>query len=643
MKLIHLIVILTNFLLISPQNLRNLVLDDELLLPRSENYKNLTQEANDTFYQLYDIQLDFKDRYYLEIDDDTKYLRVIINENDENMNSKNENLMFIKSNNGLILSDDGIPENVNITLFGRTYNLRDELWNILNSIFRYSDIDKISFPREDMDKFDTISKYELYDKNSIGSIDVIIEDKDDKVAIEEALDIFWDSVKNLIPEKNIFETKLAAEFVAITFGIRRAVINRREKLVIIANETFYELYNISLDFKGRNMIEVNQDDRYYKVLINEYPKYEGMIFTKINFKNSRVFFEDFPIFSSLTFDIFGRVFNLKEEFLSVIYLIAPIIKDGVIRIEKSNLDKFDSQINCKYELFRENEESQGAFEIIFEDKEDKRQIEKTLNSFWNTWSSQIPEHDQINAKLISQFVVTTFGIWHNIQNRYDKITNAAKLSLYQLLNRTIDFQGRYVYAETNGIYELAIIIDEFPLEPTANEIGTYFNISNGMPIFPQIANKSIADIKLNIAGSTFDVEEEYKMFGSIFASGIRNGRVNIYKKNTESVSNIIRFKCFVKSQNNEDYGAFEISLKFIEKTTWEKIKEGIKKFWDDCKAVLTEVNEGIKLASEIAGNINGIKDTIIKIIPKPSNSLSTYLNYKMPLMFLNGLLLLVDL
>ena len=109
------------------------------------------------------------------------------------------------------------------------------------------------------------------------------------------------------------------------------------------------------------------------------------------------------------------------------------------------------------------------------------------------------------------------------------------------------------------------------------------------------------------------------------------------------MSNIIRFKCFVKSQNNEDYGAFEISLKFIEKTTWEKIKEGIKKFWDDCKAVLTEVNEGIKLASEIAGNINGIKDTIIKIIPKPSNSLSTYLNYKMPLMFLNGLLLLVDL
>jgi hypothetical protein len=39
-----------------------------------------------------------------------------------------------------------------------------------------------------------------------------------------------------------------AEFVAITFGIRRASYNRREKLVQIANKTFYDLYNILLDF-----------------------------------------------------------------------------------------------------------------------------------------------------------------------------------------------------------------------------------------------------------------------------------------------------------------------------------------------------------------------------------------------------------
>ena len=387
----------------------------------------------------------------------------------------------------------------------------------------------IKFPKENFDKFDTISKYELHVRNNVGTIDVILEDKDDKVQLEEILEVFWDSVKDTLLDKYIQSTRLAAEFVSITFGVRRAVSNRREKLVQIANETFFELYNISLDFKGKNMITFNEDARYYKVLITEYPKYEGQIFTKIDIKNSRVFIPDFPIFSSLTFNIFGRTFNLKEEFLSIGYLLAPIIKDGSIRIEKMNLDKFDSQIIEKYELFRENEESQGGFEIIFEDKDDKREIERTLNNFWKTWSNQIPPESEKDAKLIAQFVVTNFGIWHSIQNRYDKIVSAAKDSLYQLLNSTtIDFKGRYVYAETNGIYELAILIDEYPLEPT--DVGTYFNISNGRPIFPKITDKSYSGVKLNISNNLFDVDEEYKAFGSIFAGAIRNGKVIIYKK-----------------------------------------------------------------------------------------------------------------
>ena len=57
------------------------------------------------------------------------------------------------------------------------------------------------------------------------------------------------------------------------------------------------------------MISWNEDARYYKVLINEYPKYEGKIFTEIIFKNSRVFFTDFPIFSSLTFQTYNPPAN----------------------------------------------------------------------------------------------------------------------------------------------------------------------------------------------------------------------------------------------------------------------------------------------------------------------------------------------
>ena len=114
-----------------------------------------------------------------------------------------------------------------------------------------------------------------------------------------------------------------------------------------------------------------------------------------------MFFTDFPIFSSLTFQILGRTFSLKDEFLSITYLLAPIIKEGVIRIEKMNLDEFDSQITNKYEIIRDNEESQSGFEIVFEDKDDKREIIKTLDAFWKTWSNQIPEQDVKNAKLIA--------------------------------------------------------------------------------------------------------------------------------------------------------------------------------------------------------------------------------------------------
>ena len=634
MKLLYSLIIFFTLIFVSPMNLRN---SDELSSSKSPKYIKLTQEANETFYQLYEMQLDFKQRYYLEIEDETKYLRVVIN---ENMTSTNEIFNTFEFKNEQITSEFEIPENISITLFGRTYNLREEFNTIMNSIFRYTDIVQVKFPKENYDKFDTISKYELHVNNNIGTIDIILEDKDDKVSIEESLEVFWDSIKDLIPNEYIKNTRLAAEFVAVTFGIRRAVSNRREKLVQVANETFFQLYNISLDFKGKNMITYNENARYYKVLINEYPDYEGAFFKNISIRNSRVFFEDFPIFSSLTFQIFGRTFNLKEEFLSIAYLLAPVIKDGCIRIEQLNIDKFESQINVKFELFRENEESQGGFEVTFEDKDDRREIIKALNTFWKIWSEKIATHDVKDTKLIAQFVITTFGIWHNIQNRYDKITSAAKESLYQLLNTTIDFEGRYVYAETNGIYELYVLVDEFPVEPS--DIGTSFNISDGRAIFPpNITEANISEIESNVFGDQFDVVEEYKIFGSVFASGIRNGKVIIYKKNTDKVSNILRFKCFINSQYNEEYGAFEISLKYIEKTGWEKVKGFIKKFWDELKSALGEVNEGLKLVSEIAVNINSIKGTIMKILPTPQNktkSASSYLNYNIPLILLTNLL-----
>ena len=103
----------------------------------------------------------------------------------------------------------------------------------------------------------------------------------------------------------------------------------------------------------------------------------------------------------------------------------------------------------------------------------------------------------------------------------------------------------------------------------------------------------------------------------------------------------MRFKCFIKSENNEEYGAFEISLKYIEKTKWEEIKEGIANFWEATKKALGEINEGMKLVSEIVGNINAIKGNIIKIIPTPNSSSSSYLDPNILLIILSNLLILI--
>ena len=237
-------------------NLRNLLSSNRHLVSnddRFEDYEELTNQANKTFYLLYDIALDFNGRLSLEIDDDTKYLRVIINDNRTSLIS--ENFDSFKYENGQINSALEIPDNITITLFGRTYNLKDEFMSLIHMIFYHSMIDMIEFPKENYDKFDAISKYVLivHFKDYVGTIDVILEDKDDKVSIYEDLEEFWENVKRVIPEKYIHNTRLAAEFVAVTFGIRRAVSNRRDKLVQIANETFYQLYNISLNFNGKNM------------------------------------------------------------------------------------------------------------------------------------------------------------------------------------------------------------------------------------------------------------------------------------------------------------------------------------------------------------------------------------------------------
>ena len=119
MKLLYSLIIFFAFLFVSPMNLRNSAEIKELQASKSDNYIKLTQEANETFYQLYEMQLDFKQRYFLEIDDDTKFLRVIINENMTQANEVSNEVFNTFEYNFEQTSEFEIPENITITLFGR--------------------------------------------------------------------------------------------------------------------------------------------------------------------------------------------------------------------------------------------------------------------------------------------------------------------------------------------------------------------------------------------------------------------------------------------------------------------------------------------------------------------------------------------
>ena len=88
---------------------------------------------------------------------------------------------------------------------------------------------------------------------------------------------FWDSIQSKIPEEDIMSAMYSAELITVTFGIRRGIINRRNLLIQKAHETFYQVYNISLESNDKNMVSYNDDSKYYKVMIMEYPKYEELI------------------------------------------------------------------------------------------------------------------------------------------------------------------------------------------------------------------------------------------------------------------------------------------------------------------------------------------------------------------------------
>ena len=593
----------------------------------TEKYNLLAKAANETFFYLYNINLDFKGKNSITFEDDTKYYRVVIDEYDSGKYEYTaNNFIFGKRNFQIIIpSLDPILKGLYISIFGHPYNLYDECLAIINvwtKVFEKWENLGVYLDKRNLDNFDSEIRYYFYyldnDNNIHGSFYVIFEDKDDTPAIEEMLEQFWKTNEEVIPDEKRTFVKLMAEFIVVNFGIVHNNIKRRNKLVNAAVNTFYQLYNISVDFEDKNMITYNDDMKFYKIIIEEFPKkYDGISFVQVKITNGRIEIPDIPSF--LNIRIFGRPYNLKEEFETIMYLFTASIDNGEIIIYKYDYDLFEAQIRYRCYLSRKYGEKEGAFQVTFEDKDDLLEIEETVKTFWDEEMEFIPEKQRVVIRIITEFVVTTHGIWHNIADRYNKIVTRAIDTIYNVYNITVDFNDKYVFSEHNDYYTIKVIIDEYPEDPKEEIIETYFNITQGRVTFPKI--NYAPEVKLELFDKSFDIETEYKALSTLFASGIRNGKVYLYKANVTETPSESRFKCYVYSESGDEYGAFEIYFK--DNNDEGPIMKAVSNFWSKVEKYAPKVNSKLAFIANFVSEFLGhIKDIIKPFRPtdKPTSS-----------------------
>ena len=631
MKLFHFLLINIVLQLVFSHNLRNLILTGD-----SPKYQQLAEAAKETFYQLYNITIDFKNRNFITYDDNSNYYRIVIDEYDNRKFELRDKYIIIKSSDNQ-LEYPYIPPvmaNLNFTIFGREYNLYEEYRNFINVIVGVTKNWEVAVAflyKNNVEKeFHSYIKYSVFNLNkdgyANGSFSIEFEDKDDSIEIEDTLYTFWQKNEQYIPQEDKLNVKRYAELTVNAVGFWHYRTMRREKLVNAAVKTFHQLYNTQIDFQDSNVVTYNDDDKYYKVLIEEYPQiYEVLDITYIYIKNGRFMIPDnFP--SDLTFKIFGRSYNLKQEYQSIGYLLAAAIENGMLTLYTNDINNFKSEIRYRCDISRINEDNKGMFEVHYEDKDDKLTIEDTLNTFWSTYKNKIPSAIIVDVKLAAEFVVTTFGIWHNIANRYDKIVKAANNTIFQVFNLSIDFGGRYIVELDNEKFFIRITIDEFPEIPKKYE--TSFNISGGRVSFEEIPYEP--DAKFEIFEQSLDLEKEYKSIANMFGAGIRYGIVYLYNKAIDPKVTQMRLKCFVNSESGDTYGAFEISLE--DKNDRQTIIEALEKYWKELEKYTEFIKNKLEYIANFVGEVVGFKDKFIKAIKNPTSSSS--MNLKVSLISL---------
>ena len=220
------------------------------------------------------------------------------------------------------------------------------------------------------------------------------------------------------------------------------------------------------------------------------------------------------------------------------------------------------------------------------------------------------------------------------QVKYDALVDAAKKTVHQLLKFDIDFKDTYNCDVEDDTKKCSVVITEGYVPFPSEQGQIFFIIKDGSPdmnALNDLLNKQTIE-KLPIFNANYDLKAQLTLYAQAIAAGFSNGNATLYQKSGETVASL-HIKCFVNSNNGDEYGSFEIYV--TDKNDKNEIVEKNQSWWEKAKKYITEGSEIIK---SIAGAISAILGVVKDIKSIPSASLFLETQWILPLACLISLI-----
>ena len=204
-------------------------------------------------------------------------------------------------------------------------------------------------------------------------------------------------------------------------------------LCTVANRTIYQLFNRTLDFKDRYDAYIQQTDRMtIKVVVDEYATYPNYLNqTSFDITNERAILPDLEVPKEASFDVYGA-HDLQEEFKIFGNMVAAGYQgyDGNVTIYRKETE-FTAQARYICFVKTKSGELYGAFEVIQEDLNDRKEIKDKVKNFLKK-VEEILKTVSPSIKMASEVISTLFGVNKDL-NKVQAASSFIKISYLLLI------------------------------------------------------------------------------------------------------------------------------------------------------------------------------------------------------------------